>query len=265
MTVGPKFGWVLKMPCISTSDGELDSRVQRVLDNHNFQGKLGFVQFWKCCASGDLDDVGCNLFLTAQSRFSGIHNKRLKDYRGACLNDNYRFVGREKNVGNWFAGRAAQTHVADYQYDGEASGMGQLVVPAYHPGAVLKFAGIIEIVTAQCNETYAADFNQIQRSLMAVNLTSTYLGKTIKVQHSELVKFTLPFLAKLANLQEQVIMRFNELENRTFSIAYKDAYHNLHSISSDHHLQHSCAALAQKLDQDQYDPCFHLQRMNEIV
>ncbi|GKA59716.1 hypothetical protein Tco_0759029 [Tanacetum coccineum] len=43
-----------------------------------------------------------------------------------------------KNVGNWFAGRAAQTHVADYQYDGEASGMGQLVVPVYHPDGELN-------------------------------------------------------------------------------------------------------------------------------
>nr|GEW11968.1 PB1 domain-containing protein [Tanacetum cinerariifolium] len=212
MTVGPKFGWVLKMSGISTFDGELDSRVQRVLDNHNFQGKLGFVQLWECGSSGDLDDE-------------------------ACLNDNYRFVGREKNVGNWFAGRAAQTRVADYQYDGEASGMGQLVVPVYHPGVVLKLDGIIEIVTAQCSETYEADFNQIQHSLMMVNLTSTYLEKTIKVQHSELVKSTLPCSAKLADLQEQVIIRFNELENKTFSIAYKDANHNLHSILSDHHLQ----------------------------
>nr|GEW66276.1 hypothetical protein [Tanacetum cinerariifolium] len=227
MTVGPKFGWVLKMSGISTFDGELDSRVQRVLDNHNFQGKLGFVQLWECGASGDLDDVGCNLFLTAQS---------------------------QKNVGNWFAGRAAQTHVADYQYDGDASGMGQLVVPVYHPGAVLKLAGIIEIVTAQCSETYDADFNQIQHSLMMVNLTSTYLGKTIKVQHSELVKFTLPCSAKLADLQEQVIIRFNELENKTFSIEYKDANHNLHSILSDHHLWF-CIAVDFKPDNTHQNGC----------
>ncbi|GKC80478.1 PB1 domain-containing protein, partial [Tanacetum coccineum] len=68
----------------------------------------------------------------------------------------------ETNVGNWFAGRVAETWVADhrtkhvmlnqdYQYADEASGMGQLVVPVYfnHSGARLKFVGIIEFVTTQ--------------------------------------------------------------------------------------------------------------------
>ncbi|GJS83932.1 PB1 domain-containing protein [Tanacetum coccineum] len=242
MTVGPEFGpCFLINPYILTSDVKTDSRIKRVLDNFDFQGKSGLVQFWECWASRDPEDNGCYLLLTDHLRESDIRDNRLEAYRWTCLNDNYRFVGREKNVGNWFAGRAAQTQVADYQYDGEASGMGQLVVPVYHPGAVLKLAGIIEIVTAQRNETYAADFNQIQSSLMKVNLTSTYLGKTIKVQHNVLVKFTLPFLAKRADLQEQVIMRFNELENKAFSIAYKDTNNIHHSIKSDHDLQ-SCIA-----------------------
>nr|GEV51386.1 hypothetical protein [Tanacetum cinerariifolium] len=167
MTVGPEFGpCFLISPYILTSDVKTDSRIKRVLDNFDFQGKSGFVQFWECWASGDPEDNGCCLLLTNHLRASDIRDNRLEAYRWTCLNDNYRFVGRQKNVGNWYAGRAAQTQVADYQFDDEASGMGQLVVPVYHPGAVLKLAGIIEIVTAQHNETYAADFSQIQSSLM---------------------------------------------------------------------------------------------------
>ncbi|GJS49544.1 hypothetical protein Tco_0599665 [Tanacetum coccineum] len=143
-----KYGlWVLIMAFVSTSYAKLDSIVKHVFDNFDFKEESGFLQFWECCASGDLDDVGYNLFLTNHSRFSGICNNRLKNCTRKCLNNNYRFVRREENVGNWFAGRLAQTRVPDYQHDGELSGMGQLVVPVYHPGAVLKFVRIIEFVT----------------------------------------------------------------------------------------------------------------------
>ncbi|PWA83426.1 PB1 domain-containing protein [Artemisia annua] len=209
--------------------------------NFDFQGNSGFLQFWECCASGDSNKDGCYFLLTDQF-VSDVYDNRLEAYRWTCLNDDYRFVELEKNVGDWFAGRAAQTQVADYQYDGEALGLGQLVMPVYfnHPGAVLKLAGIIELVTAQHNETYAAYFNQIQALLMEVNLTSRYLGKTIKVEYNQqLVKFNLPFTAKLPDLQEQVTMRFKELENKAFSIAYKDTNHIRHSILSDHDL-HFC-------------------------
>nr|GEW00775.1 hypothetical protein [Tanacetum cinerariifolium] len=233
-----KYGlWVLIMAFVSTSYAKLDSIVKHVFDNFDFKEESGFLQFWECCASGDLEDAGCNLFLTDQSRFAGICNNRLKNFRRTCLNNNYRFVGLE-NVGNWFAGRAAQTRVADYQHDGEASGMGQLVVPVYHPGAVLKLVGIIELVTDQRNDTYAADFNRIQSSLMEVNLTSTYLGKTIKVEYDQMmIKFPLPFSAKLRDLQEQVRTRFKNLENKAFSIAYKDTNLNHHLILNDRDLQ----------------------------
>ncbi|GKB07152.1 hypothetical protein Tco_0835385 [Tanacetum coccineum] len=118
--------------------------------------------------SEDSDENGCYFLLTDQLPVSNIRDNRLEAYRWTCLNDKYRFVGREKNVGDWFAGRAAQTQVADYQYNSEALGLGQLVMPVYfnHSGAVLKLAGIIELVTAQHNEFYAAYFNQIQSSLM---------------------------------------------------------------------------------------------------
>ena len=71
-----------------------------------------------------------------------------------------------------------------------------------------------------------------------VNLTSTYMGKTMKVKYNDnTVKFTLPFLAKLTNLQEQVTMRFNELKNKTFCIKYEDTDRNRHSILSDQDLE----------------------------
>nr|GEW80956.1 hypothetical protein [Tanacetum cinerariifolium] len=205
-----------------------------------YQENSCFLQFWECCASENSDENGCYFLLTDQLPVSNIRDNRLEAYRWTCLNDKYRFVGREKNVGDWFAGRAAQTQVADYQYNSEALGLGQLVMPVYfnHSGAVLKLAGIIELVTAQHNEFYAAYFNQIQSSLMEVNLTSTDLGKTIKVEYNQqLVKFTLPFSANLPDLQEQVTMRFKELENKAFSIVYKDTNHIRHSILSDHDLQ----------------------------
>ncbi|GJS54949.1 hypothetical protein Tco_0628311 [Tanacetum coccineum] len=208
--------------------------------NFGFQENSCFLQFWECCANENSDENGCYFLLTDQLSVSNIRDNRLEAYRWTCLNDKYRFVGREKNVGDWFAGRAAQTQVADYQYNSEALGLGQLVMPVYfnHSGAVLKLAGIIELVTAQHNEFYAAYFNQIQSSLMEVNLTSTYLGKTIKVEYNQqLVKFTLPFSANLPDLQEQVTMRFKELENKAFSVVYKDTNHIRHSILSDHDLQ----------------------------
>ncbi|PWA52953.1 PB1 domain-containing protein [Artemisia annua] len=89
--------------------------------NFDFQGNSGFLQFWECCASGDSNKDGCYFLLTDQF-VSDVYDSRLEAYRRTCLNDDYRFVELEKNVGDWFAGRAAQTQVADYQYDGEALG-----------------------------------------------------------------------------------------------------------------------------------------------
>ncbi|GJS71390.1 hypothetical protein Tco_0704231 [Tanacetum coccineum] len=88
-----------------------------------------------------------------------------------CLSKNP-FIGRETNVGNWFAGRVAQIRVAyhrtkhvmlnqDNQYVDEPSRMGQLVVPVYfnHSGAGLKLAGIIESVTTQPKQCYVVESN----------------------------------------------------------------------------------------------------------
>lgn len=70
-----------------------------------------------------------------------------------------------------------------------------------------------------------------------VNLASTYMGKMIKVKYDHMVKFTLPFSAKLPDLLEQVKMRFQELENKTLCIEYEDTNHNRHSISSNQDLK----------------------------
>ncbi|GKC19952.1 lysophospholipid acyltransferase 1, partial [Tanacetum coccineum] len=50
--------WVLIMAFISTSYAKLDSIVKHVFDNFDFKEESGFLQFWECCASGDLDDEG---------------------------------------------------------------------------------------------------------------------------------------------------------------------------------------------------------------
>ena len=169
---------VLFMAYIIYTDETLDSRIKRVLDNFDFQGESGLLQFWRCSSLGDADDIGCSLTLADQFCLSIIHGNRLMEYRMRCFLRNP-FIGLETNVGNWFAGRAAQTGVGDHrtrrvvlnqnhQYVDEASGMGQLVVPVYsnNLGDGLKFAGIIELVTTQPKESYVADFNRIQDLLM---------------------------------------------------------------------------------------------------
>nr|GEX49669.1 importin beta-like SAD2 [Tanacetum cinerariifolium] len=75
--------------------------------------------------------------IRAMGSYHGFH---LRIARGNASIIITNLFGREENVGNWFAGRAAQTRVPDYQHDGELS--------------------------AQRNETDAADFNRIQSSLM---------------------------------------------------------------------------------------------------
>ncbi|GKB54504.1 hypothetical protein Tco_0905257 [Tanacetum coccineum] len=171
--------WFLFMDYISYSDAKLDSGVKRVFQTYDFQGESGLLQFWECNTHEGTNDIGCSLTLTDQFCMSDIHDNRLLDYRMKCFDDSNRFIGQQTNMGIWFAGRAAQTGVADHrirhvvlnhdhQYIDEASGMGQLVVPVYfnHPGAGMKLAGIIELITTQPKETYVADFNQIHNLLM---------------------------------------------------------------------------------------------------
>lgn len=244
--------WFLFMDYISYSDAKLESRVKRVFHTYDFQGESGLLQFWECSTHEGTNDIGCSLTLTDQFCMSNIHDNRLLDYRMRCFDNSNRFIGQQTNVGIWFAGRAAQTGVADHrtrhvvfnqdlnQYIDEASGMGQLVVPVYfnHLGAGMKLAGIIELITTQPKESYVADFNQIHNLLMRENLATKYMGKTIKVHYNHhIVKFQLPFSAKLPDLEKQVTMRFKEWENKTLCIKFEDTNRNRHSILSDHELE----------------------------
>nr|GEU37118.1 hypothetical protein [Tanacetum cinerariifolium] len=157
---------------------------------------------------------------------------------------------QEQDLSSQGRQRAAQTSLSDHrirhvlnqdhQYIDETSGMGQLVVPVYfnHPGAGMKLAKIIELITTQPRESYIADFNQIHNILMKENLTSTYMGKTIKVEYNhQTVKFQLPFSAKLLDLQKQVTMRFKGWENKTLCIKYEDNNRIRHSILCDNELE----------------------------
>nr|GEY75092.1 hypothetical protein [Tanacetum cinerariifolium] len=207
------------MAYISYSDAKLDSRVKRVLQTYDFHGESGLIQFWECSTFEGTHDIGCGLAMTDQFCMSNIHDNRLFDYRMIYFDNNNRFIGKQTNVGIWFAGRAAQTGIADHrtrhvvlnqdhQYIDETSGMGQLVVPVYfdHPSAGMKLAGIIELITTQPKESYVADFNQIHNLLM-----------------------------------KQVTMRFKEWENKDLCIKYEDTNHNSHSILSDHELEYCIA------------------------
>ncbi|GJR15989.1 hypothetical protein Tco_0798641 [Tanacetum coccineum] len=243
----------------NVSPNDILSRVNKVFQSFNFQGETGSLQFWECKTLEDSKDVGCRLALTDQFRVSTINDNRLQEYRMKCLVKNHfigrkrnaeNFIGVERKVENWFAGRAAQTGVADHrtrhvmlnqghQDPDEALGMGQLVVPVYfkHRSARLQLIGIIELCTTQPKESYVGDFNQIQNLLMKVNLTSTYMGKTIKVSYNHWVKFPLPYPAKLADLHKQVTMRFKELKSKTFCIKYEDTNHNHRDICNSEDLE----------------------------
>ena len=70
------------------------------------------------------------------------------------------------------------------------------------------------------------------------NLASTYIGKTIKVEYNhQIIKFQLPFSAKLSDLEKQVTMRFKEWEKKTLCITFEDTNRNRHSIVNDHELE----------------------------
>ncbi|GKC70902.1 hypothetical protein Tco_1116785 [Tanacetum coccineum] len=175
-----KYGlWVLIMAFVSTSYAKLDSIVKHIFDYFDFKGESGFLQFWECCASGDLEDRGCNLFLRDQSRFSHICNNRLKNFRRACLNNNYRFVGREENVGNcWLDGpSAAQAHQLQItKHVGECLGYGvSIVVTVVSSGAVLdQLCGNHRVVTA--HEQVRTRFKNLENNAFSIAYKDTNLN-----------------------------------------------------------------------------------------
>nr|GEV38319.1 hypothetical protein [Tanacetum cinerariifolium] len=205
--------WFLFMAYISYSDAKLDSRVKRVFHTYDFQGESGLLQFWECSTHEGTNNIGCSLTLTDQFCMSNIHDNRLLDYRMRCFDNSDRFIGQQTNVGIWFAGRAAQTGLADH-----------------------RIRHVLNQDHQYIEET--SDFNQVHNLLMRGNLTSTYMGKTVKVEYNHhIVKFQLPFSAKLPDLQKQVTMRFKEWENKPLRIIYEDTNRNCHSIISDHELE----------------------------
>ncbi|KAL8266898.1 hypothetical protein R6Q59_004242 [Mikania micrantha] len=68
----------------------IESVLIEVFRNFNFHRESGLLQFWAC-------------------------NTDPEYYRKRCLERHYPFVGRITSVGNWLAGRAAQTGIADHR------------------------------------------------------------------------------------------------------------------------------------------------------
>ncbi|MFS8030327.1 hypothetical protein Hanom_Chr17g01532701 [Helianthus anomalus] len=165
--------------------------IERIFRNFNFRNGSGLLQFWECTPS-ELEDIGCNLMLTDQT-FMSTPDEGLEDYRKRCLENRHRFVGLETRVGNWLAGRAAQTGIADHrtihhvlnqedQHSADIGGKGQLVLPVFYEGkgqlvlpvfyvhgAGNKLVGIIEFVTPVQKECYVEDFEHIH-DLLKVSL-----------------------------------------------------------------------------------------------
>ncbi|KAJ0427810.1 putative PB1 domain-containing protein [Helianthus annuus] len=221
--------------------------IDKIFRNFNFGNGSGLLQFWACTPSNS-EDMGCNLMLTDQT-FMSTPDEGLQVYRRRCLENRYRFVGLETSVGNWIAGRAAQTRIADHwtihhvvnqedQHSIDIGGKGQLVLPVFFgQDAGNKLAGIIEFVTPVPKESYVEDFEQIHDLLKDEGLKSEYLGKTIKVEYNDMIKFTLPLSAKFTDLHSKVTERFTDLEHQEFRVEYNDTQGNRLPISSDEDLR----------------------------
>ncbi|KAI7751610.1 hypothetical protein M8C21_033251, partial [Ambrosia artemisiifolia] len=161
-----------------TSAGSIQCTVREVFSKFNFLKGPGLLQFWACNTSSKSEDIGCNLILKQQTyRLNGDPQGLLQDYRRTCLENNYPCVGIETSVGNWLAGRVAQTRIADHrtihrvlnqedQHSADVGNLGQLVLPVFFgQGAGKKLVGIIEFVTPVAKESYIDDFEQIHSLL----------------------------------------------------------------------------------------------------
>ncbi|KAD3641630.1 hypothetical protein E3N88_30854 [Mikania micrantha] len=155
---------------------EIDSVLREVFENFNFHKESGLLQFWACSTDHDSEEIGCNLVLTDLT-YNLTQDQGLEDYRNRCLVKQYPLIGMETSVGNWLAGRAAQTGIADHrtkhyvvdqddQHSADVGARGQLVLPVFFDeGAENKLAGVIEYVTPVRKESYVEDFEQIQNLL----------------------------------------------------------------------------------------------------
>ncbi|KAI7754819.1 hypothetical protein M8C21_018912, partial [Ambrosia artemisiifolia] len=223
--------------------------IDRIFRKFDFRNESGLLQFWELCMPSELGEVGCNLMLADQAVMS-TQDEGLEDYRSRCLESRCRFVGLGTSVGNWLAGRAVQTRIADHrtihhvltqedQHSADVGGKGQLVLPVFYgQGAGKKLLGIIEFVTPVPKESYVEDIEQFHSLLEDEGLKSKYIGKTIKVKYDgDLIKFTLPLSAKLTDLHRKVKTRFPGLENQNLCAEYTDAEGNPIRIASDEDLR----------------------------
>ncbi|KAL8266893.1 hypothetical protein R6Q59_004237 [Mikania micrantha] len=210
---------------------EIESVLREMFGKFNFREESGLLQFWACRTDPDSEEIGCNLVLTHLT-CNPTQDLGLEDYRKRCLEKQYPFIGIETCVGNWLAGRAVQTGIADHrtihhvvdqddQHSVDVGARGQLVLPVFFDdSAENKLAGVIEYVT---NDK---------------GLKSTYMGKTIKVVYDgDMIKFRLPLSAKFTDMLREVTKRFTGLENTKFRVEYVDKNGVCLPISSDEVLQ----------------------------
>ncbi|KAD3641683.1 hypothetical protein E3N88_30907 [Mikania micrantha] len=158
----------------------IESVLREVFGKFNFHEEPGLFQFWACRTDPDSEEIGCNLVLTHLT-CNSTQDLGLEDYRKRCLEKQYPFIGIETSVGNWLAGRAAQTGIADHmtkhyvvdqddQHSTDVGVRGQLVLPVFFDEDVEnKLAGVIEYVTPARKESYVEDFEQIQNLLKKVS------------------------------------------------------------------------------------------------
>ncbi|KAD3641629.1 hypothetical protein E3N88_30853 [Mikania micrantha] len=211
----------------------LDSTLREVFGKFNFHKESGLLQFWAFSTDPEAE-MGWNLVLT-NITCNPTQDQGLEDYRKRCFEREYPSVGIETSVGNWLAGRAAQTGIADHrtkhhvldqedQHSRDIGARGQLVLPVFSDeDAGNKLAGVIEYVTIERKESYVEDFEQFQNSLKDKGLKSTYMGKTIKVVYNgHMIKFTLPLSAKFTDMLREVTKRFTGLEHKKFRVEYVD-------------------------------------------
>ncbi|KAL8266942.1 hypothetical protein R6Q59_004286 [Mikania micrantha] len=227
----------------------MESIIRVVFRKFIFHKESGLLQFWACSTDPDSEEIGCNLVLTDLT-CNPTQDQGLEDYRKRCLEKQYPFVGIGTSVGNWLAGRAAQTGIADHrtkhhvldhedQHSRDIGARGQLALPVFiNKGAGVKLVGIIELVTTERKESYIQDFEQIHGILQDAGLQSTYMGKTIKVVYDgHMIKFRLPLSAKFADLHTEVAMRFMKLQHQIYRVEYYNTEGIRISISSDENLQ----------------------------
>ncbi|KAI7751611.1 hypothetical protein M8C21_033252 [Ambrosia artemisiifolia] len=224
--------------------------IDDIFRKFNFGNESGLLQYWACTPSNS-EDIGCNLMLKDQPfRLTLDYEGHLQEYRRKCLENHYPIVGIETSVGNWLAGRAAQTKIADHwtihhvanqedRHSANVGGKGQLVLPVVcYQGGQNKLVGVIEFVTPVPKESYVQDFEQIHNLLKEEGLKSTYMGKIIKVKCvNDLIRFALPLSAEFTDLRREVTMRQTELQHKNFRVEYSDIDGNRLPISGDEDLR----------------------------